>query len=149
MSLNLIEILQQKILTDIPLTQHMGIEVSCYDGQALQIKASLEKNINHRQTAFGGSIASLATLAAWGWLYLQFYERNIPGRIVIQQSTINYLHPIDADFITSCKDVDTVEFDRFLIMLNKKGVARIHLDSEVLCNSVVAAKFSGDFVAKL
>lgn len=149
MSPNLIDVLQQKILTDIPLTQHMGLEVSYFDEQELRIKASLEKNINHRQTAFGGSIASTATLAAWGWLYLQFYQSNIPARIVIQQSSINYLQPITEDFVSVCKNVDTNEFNKFITMLHKKGIARISLKSLVLCKSIIAAEFSGDFVAKL
>lgn len=149
MANNLIDILQQKILTDIPLTQHMGLTVSYYDGQTLQIKASLEKNINHRQTAFGGSISAVATLAVWGWLYLKLYEQNIPARIVVQQSSTDYLQPITSDFVAICKNEDPANFDKFINTLTRKGVARIKLTSQVLCETVTAAEFSGDFVAKL
>ena len=149
MSTLLIKVLQQKILTDIPLTQHMGLNVTHYDGKELQIKANLTQNTNHRQTAFGGSINSLAILAAWGWLYLHLYEQNITARSVIQNGSTEYLLPVDNDFTAVCKDIDADVLTKFMITLKKKSIARIKLNVDILCNTKIAAKFAGDFVSKI
>ncbi len=149
MSTKLIDILQQKLLHDIPLTQYMGIRVSHYCNNELHINASLEKNINHRQTAFGGSISSLATLAGWGIVYLKFQELNIKAGIVIQQGNTNYLLPITNDFTAVCKIDSLADFDKFITTLKRKGVARIKLNVSVMCNAQLAAEFSGVFVAKM
>lgn len=141
-------ILKEKISEDIPLTNHMGISINYYDGIELRLTASLEKNINHRQTAFGGSITCLATLACWGFIYLKLYELDVPARIVIQNSTTNYLKPITSNFEAVCRNNDLKIFNRFIDMLKKKSVSRIELSSVVNCENKVAAEFSGVFVAK-
>jgi thioesterase domain-containing protein len=56
--------LQQKLLA-MPPVQALGLRVGHYDGIALQLQAPLAANINDKGSAFGGSLASLMTLAAW------------------------------------------------------------------------------------
>ena len=48
---------------EIPLTKAMGVEVNSYDGHCLVLSAPLDPNTNHKDTAFGGSLYSLAVLA--------------------------------------------------------------------------------------
>ena len=43
----------------IPLTTHMEVGVDRIDGTGVRLTAPLAPNINHRQTAFGGSVAAL------------------------------------------------------------------------------------------
>ena len=55
----------------MPPVAAMGIESAGWDGQRLRLRAPLAANINDKGTVFGGSMASIATLAAWGlrgWL---------------------------------------------------------------------------------
>ena len=57
--------LEKRILTDIPLARHIGVRVVEFDGSSLALGAPLAANSNHKGTAFGGSLFSLAVLAGW------------------------------------------------------------------------------------
>ena len=46
----------------IPLTGHMQVGVRAVDKTGIRLRAPLAPNINHRQTAFGGSVAGLKTI---------------------------------------------------------------------------------------
>ncbi|MEO6245475.1 MAG: YiiD C-terminal domain-containing protein, partial [Opitutaceae bacterium] len=50
----------------IPLAKAMGVGVEVSDARALTLTAPKEQNKNSLNTAFGGSLVSLATLAGYG-----------------------------------------------------------------------------------
>ena len=50
----------------IPLAKAMGVAVEVSDDQKLVLTAPHEQNKNSLNTAFGGSLVSLATLAGYG-----------------------------------------------------------------------------------
>ena len=58
----------------IPLTRAMGIRVVADDRHRFAIEAPVGLNHNHLQTAFGGSINAVATLAGYGFLWLEVRE---------------------------------------------------------------------------
>jgi len=64
----------------IPLSQHLGAAVEAYDGASLRLGAPLAPNLNHRSTAFGGSLSALAILSGWTLLHLNLRERAIEPR---------------------------------------------------------------------
>lgn len=138
--------LEAKLHEEIPLTQAIGIKVEHYTGNSLTLSAPLANNINHKSTAFGGSLYSIAVLAGWGLLYSKMKELGLSGHIVIQQSNINYLQPVREDIFATCS-IDSIEkFDRFIKIFNKKGIARIKLVSEIRQGDDVAVEFEGSYV---
>ena len=138
--------LQQKMFEDFPLSRHMGLKVESFDGHSLILSALLEKNINQSQTAFGGSIFSLAALACWGLLFARAAETEIPINLVIQRGHIDYLKLIEHDFIAKCV-IDEKKYLRFLHVLQKKPRSRITLMADLYCDDTICATFVGDFVA--
>ena len=58
--------LEHELLSQIPLTRAMQLRVVDYDGSTLRLAAPLAPNVNDKGCAFGGSLASLLTLACWG-----------------------------------------------------------------------------------
>ncbi len=80
--------LQEILAREIPITQHLGISIESYDKTGLTLKAPLQQNINHKSTAFAGSLNALLTLAGWGLLWLLLQERDMHAQIVIQESMI-------------------------------------------------------------
>jgi thioesterase domain-containing protein len=50
----------------IPLAKAMGVGVEVSDDRSLVLRAPKEQNRNSLNTAFGGSLVSLATLAGYG-----------------------------------------------------------------------------------
>ena len=131
----------------IPATAFMQVVVSAYDESGLQLNAPLAPNINHQQTVFGGSAASLATLACWTLIHIRLSELPFLSNIVIRRSQMQYDQPIDADFSAFCSAPATADWQRFLDDLNTKDKARITLHSSLFCHEQKTADFSGEFVA--
>ena len=129
----------------IPLSRAMAVRVISIADQQLTLAAPLAPNINHRDTVFGGSAASVATLAAWSLLHLRLVAAGQPSRVVIQHSIMDYLAPIAGDF-TATATLDG-DWDSFLRMLTRKGRARIALWAELDYEGQKAGQFHGDFVA--
>ncbi|MBF2006563.1 MAG: thioesterase domain-containing protein [Chlorogloeopsis fritschii C42_A2020_084] len=141
--------LQETFYTEIPITYHLGITVADYNGSCLTLKTPLEKNINHKHTAFAGSLNILVTLAGWGLLWLILQEQEIEATIVIQDSRISYLKPVTKDFSASCNKPSHRQISQFLKSLKNKGKARIELCSKIWEAEELAVEFQGRYVALL
>jgi thioesterase domain-containing protein len=143
---DLVQALQQTLEHEIPLTQHLELRVLAYDEQGLTLGAPLAPNINHKRTAFAGSLNSVVTLAGWGLLWLILYEQEIPARVVIQDSSCSYLRPVSDDFTAFCAKPAPAEIAKMAEALSKRGRARIELQVEVRNPSGVAVLFTGRYV---
>ena len=139
------EELERTLHRDIPLSQAMGIRVVGYDGACLQLAAPLEPNTNHKSTAFGGSLYSLAVLCGWGLLHLKLQEAGLHKHIVIQESSIRHLLPVSGE-LRAGSHIEADALQRFMHMLEKRGRARIALETEIFQEDKVAVAFSGRYV---
>ena len=132
---------------EIPITRAMGITVAAWNGTAVTLAAPLEPNLNHADTAFGGSIATLGILAGYSLLHLVFLERKISTRILIQKSETEYLRPIDGAMEAMAALPEATALEEFLNTIARKRRARMEIESRVLCRKAVAATHRGLFVA--
>ena len=140
--------LQQTLLEEIPIAGAMGITVEEYSGQRLTLRAPLENNFNHKSTAFGGSLYSVAVLAGWGLLFLRLWERGRHGQIVIQESGIQYLHPVAEDIVATCRLESETGFETFMRVLERRGRSRLELRCSVEANGATAVRFNGRYVVQ-
>jgi thioesterase domain-containing protein len=131
----------------IPITRAMGFRVKAYDGVSVRLWAPLEPNLNHRQTAFGGSVAALATLSGWTLLYMKLREAGEDVQLVVQSSEIDYTGPIEVDFDAVCRMPAPHEWARFEHALRRYGRARVGLRAEIETNGQTMARYAGDYVA--
>ncbi|MGA8864964.1 MAG: thioesterase domain-containing protein [Gallionella sp.] len=131
--------------TEIPISKAMGVRVRGYDGSSLGLSAPLAPNTNHKSTAFGGSLYSLAVLCGWGLLHLKLAEAKLHKHIVIQESSIRYLHPVEQALHAECR-LDNAAFKRMLNTLHRHGRARIALDVAITQDDRPAVEFSGRYV---
>lgn len=131
----------------IPLVSAMAIEFH-ENGPDWYLEAPLEPNSNHMGTGFGGSIASLATLAGWAqtWMLLPSPE---DVNIVIANSSIRYLKPATGSLIATAVAPEHAAVERFLNRLEQRERAGIELDTHVHSNGVAAATLKGKFIATL
>ena len=132
----------------IPVTQAMSIKALSESKEVLQLSAKLAPNLNHQETAFGGSIASIGILAGWTLIHLRLRGDAHRYKIVIQKSEMEFLHPIEDDFEAECPYPDESVWQPFHAGLDRKGRARIELQSSVIVNKQVAAIIRATFVAK-
>ena len=131
----------------IPLTRHMGIVVTEAAPDRVVLAAPLAPNVNHRETAFGGSLSGAAILAGWTLLHVRLSPRGRRHRLVVQESTTRFEQPADGPFEAVCELRDDSEFERFIAMLNRRGRARIALESRIECRGEVVARHAGRYVA--
>lgn len=131
----------------IPITRHMGVSVIDYDGESVALAAPLSPNLNHRQTAFGGSIASLGILAGWTLLHLHFKERPPVPRLVIQHSETDFRAAVTSDFEAVCRKPAPAQWRRFMQVLERRGRARIRLNADIIASGASVGRAGGDYVA--
>ena len=131
----------------IPMSRAMAVRVVSIGEARVVLGAPLAPNINHRDTVFGGSASAVAILSAWSLLHLRLTAASQPSRVVIQRNTMEYLAPVAGDFAAAATLPDPAAWDAFLRMLNRRGLARITVESELIYEGSVAGRLSGEFVA--
>lgn len=138
---------EQFLHKQIPITKAMGISVLEFSPSKVKVLAKLRQNLNHKGTAFGGSINSLMTVCGWVMVYANIKKNDKDAHIVIQKSNINYLKPIDKDFIAECILDDEIAKEGFIRTYNKQGKARLKLKVTCSDEQKLLAEFEGQYVA--
>ncbi|MAM85939.1 MAG: thioesterase [unclassified Hahellaceae] len=131
--------------THIPISKAMGVEVVERSEAAITLSAPFAPNINHQGTVFGGSIASVATLAAWTMIYVRLKAEGLDGDLVVQRSNIEYLLPMRETFTARCA-LNEQAWQRFSSMFARRQKGRLHMLSEVYCGNALTCRLEGDFV---
>lgn len=144
-----LEQLRAILRTEVPITQHLGVEVASYRSGCLTLRAPLAANINHKGTAFAGSLNAIATLAGWGLLWLALREAGLRGHVVIQDSSVRYLRPVAGDFHATCGPPHESALTRLLESVRRRGLGRIALETVVADARGEAVTFSGRYVVQV
>jgi thioesterase domain-containing protein len=133
----------------IPLSAAMQVTVVAVSPEMVTLAAPLAPNINHRNTAFGGSVSAVAILSAWALMNRRLLAEDLPGRLVIQSNQMDYDAPISSDFTATATLADTESWPLFRRTLQRRGRGRIRTNAMVRCGDTVAGRFEGEFVAFL
>ncbi|MEP2774774.1 MAG: YiiD C-terminal domain-containing protein [Luteolibacter sp.] len=139
--------LENFLHSQIPLTRAMDLRVESCGPETLILTAPLEPNHNHLGTAFGGSLATMATLAGYCALWTALGDRNI--HIVVRRSSIEYLRPVTGEIRATCCLPSENKLQRLRKTLSTRGKARLTLDVTISENGSECVRFSGEFVALL
>ncbi len=138
--------LEELLHQQIPLTKDMGVTVESYNGEAVTLHAPLSNNINHKSTAFGGSLYAICAVAGWALLHSRLQEAGLAGHIVIHKGEITYHKPVKGDFTIMCSSEYPEQINTALEAFQDKGRARLWLTAHVLYNNETAVEFKGSFV---
>ncbi len=139
--------LEQYLHEHIPLSRAMQVSVVKVAVDSVTLAAPIEPNINHRGTAFGGSISAVAILAAWSLLHTRLSAEGVTCRLVIQRNSIDYLKPVEADFTATSLPPDAADWLTFTRTLGRKGVGRVTVRCVLECAGETVAHLKGEFVA--
>jgi thioesterase domain-containing protein len=131
----------------IPLSAGMAIDVIEAGPLGVTIEAPLGPNVNHRSTAFGGSVAALAILTGWALVHLRLRAEEQVTHTVIQTSSVHYDAPIHGSFRAVTKPVEAHAWERFTRAITRHGKGRIHIAVNVMAGGEAAATFKGAYVA--
>jgi thioesterase domain-containing protein len=142
--------LERYLRETIPMARAMDLRVADYDGYRLALAAPLAPNVNDKGCAFGGSIASVLTLAGWGLAMIKLGEAGLAADIYVQEVETRYLAPIFDEMVGEAWAPDNT-WPLFLDHLREHGKARIGIDAEIAGSdgAGIAARQSGRYVAKV
>ena len=136
-------------LRSMPPVRAMALQFHAYDGTRLHLRAPLASNINDKGSAFGGSLASVATLSAWALASMKLFETG-HGRadVYVQDSTLRYLAPLYEDLVAGATLEPGQDWADFIATYAQRGKARARLQAEIRsADGTLACQFEGRFVA--
>lgn len=139
--------LQVYLNTHIPLTQAMQIQVLSIASDQLILQAPLAPNKNPHHTVFGGSIATILTLAAWSLVHTRLEAEAISSTLVVRRSALEYQRPVEGDFAAKAYFADPTQWDSFKHTLQQKGKSKIAVEAVLEYANQACAHYTGDFVA--
>jgi thioesterase domain-containing protein len=131
----------------IPITRAMGLRVVANDESGFTVEAPVALNSNHLRTAFGGSINAVATLAAYGFLWMEL--NDAAAHVVVAESSIRFLRPVRETIRATCLRPDANSLTTFRDQFSEKRKARMNLRVNVIEAGEIAAEFEGRFVARM
>lgn len=132
----------------IPLTAAVGAAIVRSEALEIEIHAPFAPNINHRGTAFGGSLATMGILSGWALLHQALSREKISAKLVIQKSECEFAEPVNADF-TAISRMPEKDWAKFVSTLRRYNKARITVASEIHAEGREAVAHKGTYVALL
>lgn len=120
-----------QLFRDMPPVSAMQIRATGFEGEVLHLQAPLAANVNDKQCAFGGSLASLMTLAGWGWLMLKLREAGLDADVYVADSSIRYLAPLYDDLRAEATLAEGQDWPAVLRCLGERKRARVSMRSSV------------------
>ncbi len=141
--------LQERLLREFVLAEHLGLRVELADDTDLVLHAPLAANANYKGTAFAGSLFSVSVLTGWAWLTRYLARESCAADVVIQESRIEYLLPVRGDFRAYLCLPPAAEVERFRRMLRRAARGRLGLRVEIREGGRVAAQFAGLYAAAM
>jgi thioesterase domain-containing protein len=139
--------LERYLHEHIPLSKAMQVSVVSVDTNGVTLRAPLAPNINHQDTVFGGSASAVAILAGWSLLHTRLAGAGLTSRLVIQRNTVNYDLPIAGPFTARAFIRTPAAWESFVVMLGRKGRARLTVSCILEYDGRSAGRFEGGFVA--
>src|SRR5213595_2839132 len=135
----------------IPLAKAMGVGVEVSDDRSLVLTAPKEQNKNSLNTAFGGSLVSIATLAGYGVVWelmkdAQQPEKKSEWHIVVKESRAAYRRPVIGDLRAICERPAQAAIAEFKEALARYGKAKLKLKASIVENGQTAVDVTAAFV---
>jgi thioesterase domain-containing protein len=140
--------LERFIRDTIPLARQIDVHLRAWRDDALVLAAPLAPNVNDKGCAFGGSLASVMTLAGWALVELALRQRGFDCDVFVAHSELRYLAPVWADFEALATLAPEQDWDSFIATLRERGRARIQVHCRVPAVEGDAATLEARFVAK-
>ncbi|WP_223807257.1 YiiD C-terminal domain-containing protein [Montanilutibacter psychrotolerans] len=132
----------------MPPVAAMQVGIAGYDGRALRLHAPLAAHVNDKGCAFGGSLASMMTLASWGLVSLQLEAAGLQADVYVADSQVRYLAPLFTDLDVEARFGEDADPASFVATLRERGRARIQLAASArLPDGGLATTFNGRYVA--
>jgi thioesterase domain-containing protein len=131
----------------MPPVAAMQLRIAGFDGDTLRLRAPLAAHVNDKGCAFGGSLASLMTLAGWGLVTLRLQQSGLAADVYVADTQLHYRAPLFADLQAEARLAEPDAWAGMLDRLRERGRASIHVAACVtLPDGGIAAECGARFV---
>lgn len=139
--------IEQRLLS-MPPVRALQLRLHHYDGERLHLVAPLAPNMNDKANAFGGSLASIMTLAAWALVSVKLEEAGAQADVYVQDSSLRYRHPLYDELAAQAWLAPDQSWEQFLAAFRQHGKARALMQARI-SNAVgtECCSLEGRFVA--
>lgn len=86
----------------IPMTAFLGISIAALEPARVELAAPLPPSRNHRGTAFGPAVFTVAGLAPWLLLVRHTWAARLPVQILLRRSELALHRAIGAGYVARC-----------------------------------------------
>lgn len=119
----------QALLDAMPPVRALGVRVARSDAAGVVLEAPLALNVNDKACAFGGSLASLLTLAGWGVLEAALHRRGVKAEVYVADSQLTYAMPLFDNLVAEASAPDDAAIASLLRKLAERGRGGIVLEA--------------------
>lgn len=133
--------------TQIPITRTMGIEILDICASNVRSTAPLEANINHQESAFGGSIATLGIVTGFVIVWANLKLNELEAELVIQHSETEFSKPALGKMVAESRSLSEAAMVEFISSLERTGKAQMQVTSDIFSEGKLVATNRGTFVA--
>jgi thioesterase domain-containing protein len=132
----------------MPPVAAMQLRIAGFDGDCLRLQAPLVHHVNDKGCAFGGSLVSLMTLAAWGLVTLRLQRAGVLADVFVADSQVRYLAPLYDNLNAEARLAADASWEPFLADLRGRGRASVSIEACVrLPDAASAARCRARYVA--
>ena len=125
------ESLQQFFEARVPPAVAMGVRVVEATPQRVRLAFPLSPNLNHHNTAFGGSLSAAGILAGWALLHVRLAAEGIEAATVVAESRTRYLSPVAGDFEAEALPPAAEQWAAFLDALGRWDRSRLSIATTI------------------
>ena len=125
-----IDKVRQKLKGQVPLVQHMGVDVVFYEPGHVITEAPLEPNLNTHGTAFGGSLYCVATMCGWSLVHLTLMDAGFEPSVWVTRGEVTYHKPVAGAIRAEARAIES-ERRALVDAYREKGRARADLTVEI------------------
>lgn len=123
-------------------------QILAWEDGLLRLRAPLAENVNDKGCAFGGSLVSLMTIAAWGLMTLELGEAEAEADVFVADSQVRYLKPVFEAIVVEAVFDSAADRGGLAETLRRQGRVGARLRARaLLADGAVAATFTGRYVA--
>lgn len=137
--------LETLVHQEIPITKALDIHIAELSQQSIRVTAPFETNKNLHNTAFAGSIYTVATIAGWSLVSSIAANHQLQGSVVLAKAEIQYKKPINGELIAECILDDQQLLDNFVASFKRKKRARINLAIHLIEDGLTKAVLNANF----
>lgn len=121
----------QSLYDAMPPVAALQLVVAGFDGHCLRLHAPLALHVNDKGCAFGGSLASLMTLAGWGLVSLALWRAGLAADVFVAQSEVHYRAPLHDDLHASAQVAADASLQACAAAVRDQGRGRVAIAARV------------------